>query len=754
VAVFISTEANFSYKRTSLLRILFLFDFEINVSVNIMSSLVIVQKNRRNQKLLNRKLSFGDGLTDRCSMSFSTLTALWFNTVFRRKKVNPKPTSAQQTLSKCLSTHQLIHLGVGATLGAGTYVVTGQVAANIAGPAVVISFTIAAVTSILSGLCYAEFGSRVPQTTGSAYTYSYVTVGEIWAFFIGWNLILEYMIGTAADAAALSGSFDYAIGFHVRNWTLENIGAFETPYLGDYPDILSFIFTILITIVLAFGVRESARFTVTFNIFNIIVVIFIIVTGLFYIEPKNWTEGKGFFPYGASGVLSGAATCFYAFVGFDIIATTGEEAKNPSKSIPIAIVASLLIIFTCYFGVSTVITMIVPYNELDKLSPIPAAFSQRGLGWAHYVISIGAICGLSSSLIGNLFPLPRIIYAMAKDGLLFQMFTNIHAKTEVPVNATVYPGIMTAFFALLFDLEELVEMMSIGTLLAYTLVSLCVLILRYQPDEYYGDNSVMKPLLTDDASATGSDEDGDAEAQYGVTPRETPRPSDTSETMSEKFAGEKEEKLKQSETSFNENFLQLPEQRVGGRIYSPSHAPDSAVDGESTDGDEVIDEETARKLKEFKQINDGIYNPLRDDLNVSRREPTIATGRAVTCACLSLFLWFFGFNSIVLFAFDQLANKEMWAIFLLIIFALLMIGSIAVIYSMPQSSTKYGFMAPCVPALPILAIYANTFLMLKLSKITWIRFAVWMTIGVLLYLFYGAGNSKVGKENNVVEEES
>ena len=151
--------------------------------------------------------------------AFGKLATLWFQVVFRRKKVNPKST-VQKGFLKCLSTHQLIHLGVGATLGAGTYVVTGQVAANMAGPAVVISFTIAAFTSILSGLCYAEFGSRVPQTTGSAYTYSYVTVGEIWAFFIGWNLILEYMIGTAADAAALSGSFDYAIGYRIKNWTL------------------------------------------------------------------------------------------------------------------------------------------------------------------------------------------------------------------------------------------------------------------------------------------------------------------------------------------------------------------------------------------------------------------------------------------------------------------------------------------------------------------------------------------------------
>jgi len=644
---------------------------------------------------------------------------IWFGLVFRRKKINPKST-VQQGFSKCLSTNQLIHLGVGATLGAGTYVVTGQVAANMAGPAVIISFTIAAITSILSGLCYAEFGSRVPQTTGSAYTYSYVTVGEIWAFFIGWNLILEYMIGTAADAAALSGSFDYAIGFRVKNWTLENIGSFNTPYLGDYPDFLSFIFTILVTIILAFGVRESAHFTVTFNIFNIVVIGFIIVSGLFYADIENWTGGAGFFPYGASGVLSGAATCFYAFVGFDIIATTGEEAKNPSKSIPIAIVVSLLIIFFCYFGVSAVITLMVPYNKLDKLSPIPDAFAQKGLHWAHYIISIGAVCGLSSSLLGNLFPLPRIIYAMAKDGLLFQFFTHINVKREVAVNATVYPGIMTAVFALLFDLEELVEMMSIGTLLAYTLVSLCVLILRYQPDEHFGDDHAMQPLIED---KSGSEDDDDSNSSTNM------RKKGLSKNEKNAFLDSSKE---ESETSFNSTAIENKTKK--SKTYSPRYIPVNADIEEESENDEP--------------------DKLTNNSKKKKNDPTLATGRVVTCSCLSLFLWFFGFNSTILFAFDQILAKEIWCIFLLIFFLILIIISIGLIYSMPQSKTKYAFMAPCVPALPITAIYANTFLMLKLSKITWIRFAVWMIIGVLIYVFYGSYNSKVDEKEDQNDEES
>ena len=633
----------------------------------------------------------------------------WFSALFRRKKLQ-RTSGENYGMTRCLSTTHLISLGVGATLGAGTYVVTGQVAANIAGPSVTISFTIAAFTSILSGLCYAEFGSRVPKTTGSAYTYSYVTVGEIWAFVIGWNLILEYMIGTAADAAALSGAFDYAIGYRVRNITLTYIGSFDTPYLGEYPDFLSFIFTIVVTIILAMGVKESAHFTTLFNVFNVTVVLFIIVTGLFYVDIRNWTEGAGFFPYGGMGVISGAATCFYAFVGFDVIATTGEEATNAPKSIPIAIVASLLLVFVAYFGVSSVVTLMIPYNLLDKRSPIPDAFKQRGLPWANYIISVGAICGLSSSLLGNLFPLPRIILAMAHDGLLFETFGKIHEKTGVPVNATVYPGILTAFFALLFDLQELVEMMSIGTLLAYSLVSLCILILRYQPDDhidYLQDAGQDMTVLEQ-----GVMNHEDAEDQLGKEQPETTKRN--LDSLNENLANENSS----NEVSTNQNQARETNEKSDNDNLQ---AEDSFM--QSRDSIDNIDEDNENTMLLGKN------EMTNKDVVDKSREPTLWSGRVVSCSCILLLLWFFGFNGTLIFAFDEVLNKEVWAITLLVIFGVLIIASICTIVSMPQSSMKIGFMAPCVPAMPILAIYCNIFLMLRLSLITWVRFAAWMLIG-------------------------
>ncbi|KAL9970298.1 hypothetical protein ACROYT_G022652 [Oculina patagonica] len=589
----------------------------------------------------------------------------------RRKSVIQEEKTNTE-LSKCLTTWDLTSLGIGATLGAGIYVVSGQVAASIAGPAVIISFALAAITSILSGLCYAEFGARVPKTTGSAYAYSYVTVGEIWAFIIGWNLILEYMIGTAADARALSACFDYVIGNVIRNLTLTYIGEMNTPGLGTYPDILSFIVTIIVTVVLAVGVKQSSTFSMIFNILNILVVVFIVVAGLFFVDTGNWTEGKGFFPYGASGVLSGAATCFYAYVGFDIIATTGEESKNAPKSIPIAIVVSLVVVFVCYFGVSAVLTLMVPFDQLDKLSPIPNAFVQSGFPLAKYIIGVGAVCGLSSSLLGSQFPLPRIIYAMASDGLFFKSFASVNPRTEVPVNATVYPGVLTAIIALLFDLSELVEMMSIGTLLAYTLVSICVLILRYQPD--------------------------------------------------------------------------VPEAPSMQQLYLEE--PDHDEYGELSLYEDTIDEWdyeifTKEKMHNLEDVDNYIENLNKEVLqqNKSRRGPTAESFRIVNWAVTLLFISFIGFCTAVVYGMDALQRHSYVIIMFLVIFGILSVFAIVVICLQPQNTKEISFKAPFVPALPILAILFNVFLMLKLSRLTWIRFGVWMGLGFLLYFGYSVWNS-------------
>jgi len=412
---------------------------------------------------------------------------------FTRKK-SYSVSDTQTKLSRCLNTVDLTFLGVGSTLGVGVYVLSGGVARDTAGPSVVLSFLIAGFASALSGLCYAEFGARVPKA-GSAYVYSYVTVGELPAFVVGWNLVLEYVIGTASVARGYSGYLD-----SLMNNTLKNTFSAAMPininFLADYPDWTAFSITLLLTLVLGVGVQESTRFNNIFTILNLAVVMFVIVAGFAESDVENWSidvsvaknvtvtgqnlGSGGFFPFGFSGMLSGAATCFYGFVGFDAVATTGEETRNPQRSIPIAIVVSLMIVCVSYIGISSVLTLMLPYYLQDAQAPLPFAFKTAGLPAAALVVTVGALFGLSTSLLGAMFPLPRVVYAMANDGLLPRFLGRVHSYFHTPLAATVLAGTLSALMSLLFDLSQLVDMMSIGTLMAYTMVSLCVLILRYR----------------------------------------------------------------------------------------------------------------------------------------------------------------------------------------------------------------------------------------------------------------------------------
>ncbi|XP_060166749.1 cationic amino acid transporter 4 isoform X4 [Globicephala melas] len=350
------------------------------------------------------------------------------------KRLKPLEEATMETsLQRCLSALDLTLLGVGAMVGSGLYVLTGTVAKEITGPAVIVSFTVAAVASLLAALCYAEFGARVPRT-GSAYLFTYVSMGELWAFLIGWNLVLEYVIAGAAVARAWSGYLDAMFDHHIRNFTEAHVGIWQVPLLARYPDFLAAGILLLASTFVSCGARVSSWLNHTLSAISMVVILFIIILGFVLARSHNWgKEEGGFAPFGFSGIMSGTATCFYAFVGFDVIAASSEEARNPKRAVPLAIAISLGLAASAYILVSTVLTLMVPWHSLDPNSALADAFYQRGYSWAGYLVATGSICAMTTVLLNGLFCLPRIIYAMAVDGLFFQAFAYVHPRTQVPL---------------------------------------------------------------------------------------------------------------------------------------------------------------------------------------------------------------------------------------------------------------------------------------------------------------------------------
>ncbi|XP_069723701.1 cationic amino acid transporter 3 [Phaenicophaeus curvirostris] len=599
--------------------------------------------------------------------------------LIRRRMVDLS--SEETRFARCLSTLDLIALGVGSTLGAGVYVLAGEVAKEKAGPSIVLCFLVAALSSVLAGLCYAEFGARVPKT-GSAYLYSYVTVGEIWAFTTGWNLILSYVIGTASVARAWSAAFDNIIGNHISTFFMNKTTMHLPGVLAERPDFFALILIALLTVLLAFGVSESALVNKIFTAVNLVVLLFVIIAGFVKGDFKNWrlTEedyygglhlnpqddikkkvfgSGGFVPFGLEGILTGAATCFYAFVGFDCIATTGEEARNPQRSIPIGIIVSLLICFIAYFGVSMALTIMVPYYLLNKESPLPEAF--KAVGWepARYAVAVGSLCALSTSLLGSMFPMPRVIYAMAEDGLLFKRLSNINSRTKTPLLATVISGILAAVMAFLFDLKDLVDLMSIGTLLAYSLVAVCVLILRYQSGQ------LNSPKAMEMVELNGNEEE-----------------------------------------------------RV---IMNPT------ISAASTQQKEKL------SLATF-------FNPPTDT-------PTMLSGRIVY-VCVAIIATLITAISVVLtLNVTALKDADVGCIVVLVLLGVALLISTIIIWRQPQSNVRLNFKVPFLPLLPIFSIFVNILLMVQLSTGTWVRFAVWMALGFMIYFGYGIRNSVEGKNS-------
>ncbi|KAJ4828189.1 Carnitine O-acetyltransferase mitochondrial [Turnera subulata] len=608
-------------------------------------------------------------------------------TLIRRKQVDSihaRASGHHHQLAKELSILHLIAIGVGSTIGAGVYILVGTVAREHTGPALTISFLIAGIAAALSAFCYAELSSRCPSA-GSAYHYSYICIGEGVAWLIGWALILEYTIGGSAVARGISPNLALLFGGQ------DSLPAFlarqHIPLLDVVVDPCAAVLVLVVTGLLCKGIKESTFAQAVVTSVNICALLFVIIAGGYLGFKTGWAGYElptGYFPYGVDGMLSGAGTVFFAYIGFDSVASTAEEActflfsfrfplalvKNPQRDLPLGIGLALSICCGLYMLVSVVIVGLVPYFAMDPDTPISSAFASHGMQWAAYIVTAGAVMALCSTLMGSILPQPRILMAMARDGLLPSFFSDVNKSTQVPVKSTVATGIGAAILAFFMDVSQLAGMVSVGTLLAFTMVAICVLVLRYVP------------------------------------PDEVPFPSSLQETVDSVS-------LRYSTTSQDSNG-EKPE--TGSSLSEDNTSPllgKGAATVQYLVGNLVLNEEKRRKI----------------------------AGWTIAFTCVGAFLLTYAASNLSIPGLIRYTVCGVGGAFLLCgLVVLTCVDQDDARHSFGHSG---GFICPLIPLLPIVSILINLYLLVNLGGGTWCRVSVWLVIGVFVYAFYGRRHSSL-----------
>ncbi|KAK3590817.1 hypothetical protein CHS0354_038704 [Potamilus streckersoni] len=651
---------------------------------------------------------FCDGMIRRKSVVTSTLYA----SPFRR----------------CLGLLDLICLGLASSLGLGMYVIMAYATRNDAGPAVVISVIIAGVSALLSALCYAEMVARLPQA-GSAYMFTYVTLGEMCGFVIGWNMILENVIGGALVAKAWGQYLDFMTNHTVQRILCESINWSSGPVLSDFPDVLALVALSMVMIMASLGVKAISSVNIVLMLMNILVVLCFICLGFFHVRHENWTDSPGFFSHGSRGVLSAASILIYAFGSFEIISSATEESLDPAKFVPTGLVLSAIISFASLFGVSLALTLSFPWKSLILQASLSEMFAELQVVGSSTIISFGALLGLFSTGICVVYSQQRLLYSLGKDVILPKWFGNVNKKTMTPWNSTVPMMTFTAIIAVFINFDTLLEIAAIGTLFCCVLVAMCVLCLRYQPG-YVGLQMEFEDIACEEQKCS----------KFAAIER-----NDTCEMNEYRFC----QKTKNNSL----NVFQERTPLTNGYINQSLDPSDTinerttAYGGISTDT--LQHKATLRNGITYKRFDSVLSSNsagsvlsglirLPSDVNLDPNEATwkIVGGSLIVFLLSSIIL------SVLTVLGGELFHAQSWWIIILIFSVIvLLIITTCIIARQPQHAAQPPFKTPYVPFIPLCSIIMNICFIAGLPFQCWIRFAVWMIIGLVIYFCYSYRHS-------------
>ncbi|CAH1789903.1 unnamed protein product [Owenia fusiformis] len=600
-----------------------------------------------------------------------------------RKKHIPKTPST--TLKKCLTTWDMTLMSVGMMVGAGIYILVGVAAKEQAGPGIIISFIIAGVVSLLNAVCLAEIAARVHRA-GSAYVYTYVTLGEFPAFLLGWGQVVGSVCGGALTSKTWSGYLDALLGNRIRTFTEERIGNWTSvgEPVAEMPDLIAPCVVIILCIVVSLGAKLGATVNAILAGLNCTILMFVFIVGVIYGDIKNWTlEDKGgFLPFGFAGVVTASAACVYAFAGYDVVALAVEEAKEPHKAVPRALCISLFAVALLYIATSCGMTLIVPFDEIDKSAPLPSVFATHGIHWAKVIVSVGPLFGLTTNMLGNFFGLGRLLYTMAEDGLVFPYLHWVNERTGVPVAAIMTSGGMMAVISTFFDLENIIGFSIILGLLNGLLITIGMIFLRFSPPSTHNVTASIKNTYTNGPINYESDR------EYLLEEHES--------------KGSKES----AEIETNEN---------GEFQLTDSEVQDAA-------------------------------GTLKHSMSFIGRYFKCKPGQLVFYTVMFLLVYLPIPCAVLLYGKDVVLKDAGIASVSCIAMSLPVILAMIIIYGHHQNPEPLQFFVPFVPLVPVLSMFCNIGLIVSTgSMANFIGCSLVMGIGVIMYLAYGIRKSK---ENN------